>query len=608
MLEALDRRKAPTNRVAGPDLLEILAHLAHALRREVGVLLDRNGTVGHVIVSRRWQPLANEMGRRVGGRGAMLRYVEAHPHPDGRPDDGDRQVLQLLDLDLVVTVGTGRGRPTAFWLLERAVEGQLEDGFRTVVEGPYALEMLNELDLQPLTRMADAARRRAGARPTAAGRPERAVLVALDRSGDATLSVTELSSLARTAGADPVATVIQRRTRPDPVCYLGKGKVNEVLRTTEAFAADVVLVDDELTPAQQRGLENSLGVKVLDRTALVLDIFARRAQSREGRLQVELAQLNYLLPRLTGRGVLLSRLGGGIGTRGPGETKLEVDRRRIRARITGLQREINAVQQHRGRQRLPRQDAALPQVAIVGYTNTGKSTLLNALTGAGVFVEDKLFATLDPTVRRLVLPDRRPIVLADTVGFIRQLPPQLVAAFRATLEEVVHADLLLHVADAGHPDWPAQVRVVSEVLASLGADSHPMLLVFNKIDMLAPGQVRRLIAAHPDAVAVSAVRGDGLPELLGAIGRRLPEPWVLVRLHVPYSNARLVAQIHDQGRVLSERYGQEGVWIEAEVPGPLAVRIRALKIPGLKRQGPEEDQIRRRITATALPSTATSSA
>ncbi len=584
MLEALERRKAPANRIAGADLIEILAHIAHALRREVGVLLDRNGTVAHVIVSRRWQPLADEMGRRVGGRGSMLRYVEAHPHADGRPDDGDRQVLQLLDLDLVVTVGTSRGRPTALWLLEQAPVGSAGDGARTVVEGPYALEMLDELDLQPLTRMADAARRRAGARPTAAGRPERAVLVAMDRSGDSAPSLDELSSLARTAGADPVATVIQRRTRPDPARYLGRGKVEEVLRTTEASTADLVLVDDDLTPVQQRVLEGDLGVKVLDRTALVLDIFARRARSREGRLQVELAQLNYLLPRLTGRGVLLSRLGGGIGTRGPGETKLEVDRRRIRARITELQREINAVQQHRGRQRRPRQDAALPQVALVGYTNTGKSTLLNTLTGAGVFVEDKLFATLDPTVRRLVLPDKRPIVLADTVGFIRRLPTQLIAAFRATLEEVVHADLLLHVADASHPDWPEQVRVVTGLLASLGAGSHPTLLVFNKTDLLTAEQVRWLIVAHPDAVAVSAATGDGLPELLEAIGRRLPEPWVRLRLHVPYGDARLMAQIHDQGRVLAERYGEEGAWIEAEVPGPLAVRLWALKIPARERR------------------------
>lgn len=588
MLEALERRKAPSNRIAGADLIEILAHLAHALHREVGVLLDRNGTVAHVIVSRRWRPLADEMGRRSGGRGSMLRYIEAHPHADGRPDDGDSRVLEQLDLDLVVTVGTSRGHPTEFWLLEQAPAHSAGDGARTAVEGPHPLEMLDELEMQPLTRRADAARRRAGARSTPGGRQERAVLVALDRSGDATPSLSELASLARTAGADPVATVIQRRTRPDPARYLGKGKVDEVLRATEASAADLVLVDDELTPVQQRVLEGDLGVKVLDRTALVLDIFAHRAQSREGRLQVELAQLNYLLPRLTGRGVLLSRLGGGIGTRGPGETKLEVDRRRIRARITELQREINAVQRHRGRQRQPRQEAALPQVALVGYTNTGKSTLLNALTGAGVFVEDKLFATLDPTVRRLVLPDRRPIVMADTVGFIRRLPTQLVAAFRATLEEVVHADLLLHVADAGHPDWPEQVRVVTEVLASLGAGRHPVLLVFNKTDLLTTEQVRWLIAAHPDAVAVSAARGNGLSELLDAIGRRLPEPWVRLRLHVPYSNARLVAQIHSQGRVLDERYGEEGAWIEAEVPGPLAVQLRALKIPARARRARAE--------------------
>ncbi len=567
------------NRLAGADVVEILAHLAHAMRREVGVLLDRNGAVAHGIVSRRWQPLAEEMARQAGERRALLRYVEAHPHSDGRPDEGDAQALERLGLDLVVTVGTSRGRPTGFWLLEHARAGTAQGRAATSVGGPYALDLLDEMELGPLVRAADAARRRSGARPTTAARPERAVLIALDRSGDAAASLQELRSLAITAGADPVAAVIQHRARPSPGRYLGKGKVNEVLRATEAQSADLVVADDELTPVQQRTLEDDLGVKVLDRTALVLDIFARRARSREGRLQVELAQLSYLLPRLTGRGVLLSRLGGGIGTRGPGETKLEVDRRRIRARITELTREIEDIRQHRQRQRGPRRDAALPQVAIVGYTNAGKSTLLNALTGAGAFVEDKLFATLDPMVRRRVLPDGRPIVLADTVGFIRRLPTQLVAAFRATLEEVVQADLLLHVADASHPDWPAQVRVVEEVLASLGAGGLPAILVLNKTDLLPPEEVRSLIAAHPHAVCVSAAQGRGLPELLLAVERYLPEPWVRVRLRVPYPNARLAAQIHAQGRVLQESYGEEGVLIEAEVPGPLAVQLRTLRNP-----------------------------
>jgi GTP-binding protein HflX len=576
MLDALGRRRAPDNRLAGRDVVEILCHLAQALHREVGVFLDRHGTATHVVLSRRWQELLDDVRHRADGRGAGLRYVEAHPKPDGRPDDGDARALRQFGLDLVLTAGTHRGQPTELWVLAPD-PGDRTGSAAPLLEGPYSLEALGRLDLAPRVQQAEAARRMATTILTRAGEPERAVLVGMDRTGIAEQPLEELARLAETAGAQPVATVIQRRGRPNPARYLGRGKVDEVLRATEAHAADLVLFDEELTPVQQRTLEGGLGVKVLDRTALVLDIFARRARSREGRLQVELAQMTYMLPRLTGRGVWLSRLGGGIGTRGPGETKLEVDRRRIRARITELQREIDAIQQHRGRQRVPRKAAAVAQVALVGYTNAGKSTLLNALTGADAFVEDRLFATLDPTVRRLVLPNRRAIVLADTVGFIRRLPTELIAAFRGTLEEVVHADMLLHVVDASHHEWPDQARVVREVLETIGADAHPALTVFNKADRLTPEEIRRLQQEHPDAVVVSATRGDGLEALKRALARRLPEPWIRVRLRVPYSDGRLLARLHAQGRVLEEQFGRDGMMVTAEIPGDLAVQIRALR-------------------------------
>ncbi len=578
MLQALLRRRIPHNRVASIDLIEILAHLAHALRREVGVLADRHGSVGHVILSRRWQPLVEIMNHRSGRRGSGLRYLEAHPHGDGRADDGDRRVLDQLGLDLAVTAGTERGRPTEAWLL---APGRPAEAGRVYSEaGPYPLDELTHLELAPWSRAAEDARRRAAVSTTTAGEPERAVLVGLDRSGDTKRSLEELARLAETAGAQPVASVVQRRTRPDPGRYLGRGKVEEVLRASEAHAADVVLVDEELSPVQQRTLERDLGVKVLDRTALVLDIFARRARSREGRLQVELAQMNYLLPRLTGRGVWLSRLGGGIGTRGPGETKLEVDRRRVRERITDLQREIDEIQGRRKRQRWPREAAGVPQVALVGYTNAGKSTLLNALTGANAFVEDRLFATLDPTLRRLELPSRRPVVLADTVGFIQRLPTQLVAAFRGTLEEVTSASLLVHVIDASHPAWAAQAEVVRRVLQEIGAGDHPVVTVFNKADRLQPDEADELAADHPEAVVISAARGVGLPKLLGAIDRTLPEPWIRVRTEIPYNEPRLLARIYREGRVLNRTYGPQGVKITAEVPGPLAVQLRARGKPG----------------------------
>lgn len=578
MLQALLRRRISPDRVASIDVIEILAHLAQALRREVGVLADRQGAVGHVILSRRWQPLVETLPHRATGPGSGLRYVEVHPHQGGLPDDGDRRILDQLMLDLVVTAGTVRGRPTEAWLL--AAARSANGGLAYAESGPYPLEALADLELGPWVRATEDARRRAGATTTSAGEPERAILVGLDRAGDPHGSLEELARLAETAGARPVATVLQRRTRPDPASYLGRGKVEEVLRAAEAHAADVVLVDEELSPVQQRTLERDLGVKVLDRTALVLDIFARRARSREGRLQVELAQMNYVLPRLTGRGVWLSRLGGGIGTRGPGETKLEVDRRRVRERITRLQREIDAIQRRRVQERSPREAARLPQVALVGYTNAGKSTLLNALTGADAFVENRLFATLDPMVRRLVLPSRRPVVLADTVGFIQRLPTQLVAAFRGTLEEVTGARLLVHVIDASHSAWEAQADVVRQVLTQIGAGDHPVVTVFNKADLLAADQARALAARYPDAVVISAARRTGLPQVLAAIDHALPEPWIRVRTEIPYSDPRLLARIYREGRVLSRTDGPRGVKITADVPGLLAVHLRARAGPG----------------------------
>ncbi len=583
MLEALLRRRVPPNRIASVDLVEILTHLAQALRREVGVLIDRHGVTAHVLLSRRWQELAHEFTHASGTRGRGLRYVEAHPHPDGRADDADRRALTHLGLDLVVTVGTQRGRPVDVWLLGHASGSTRGDDGEPPgsVEGPYPLAALAQLELEPWTRLADAARK--GRRiADADGQPERAVLIALDRTGEVDEALAELARLAETAGARPVGKVVQRRARPDPATYLGRGKLTEVLRATEAQAADLVIIDQELTPAQQRTLERELGVKVLDRTALVLDIFARRARSREGRLQVELAQMSYLLPRLAGRGVWLSRLGGGIGTRGPGETKLEVDRRRIRVRITTLQKEIDAIARRRTRQRGPRELAGVPQVALVGYTNAGKSTLLNALTGADAFVEDRLFATLDPMVRRIVLPNHRSVVLADTVGFIQRLPTQLVAAFRGTLEEVTAADLLVHVVDASHPGWRAQTNVVRGVLKDIGAGDHPVVVVFNKADLLGAEQIRRLIDDHPDAVVISAERRVGLGPLLRTIARRLPEPWIRVRARIPYRDAKLIARVHAEGRVLSADYGADGVSLDVEVPGPLAVELKAMKRTGTR--------------------------
>ncbi len=422
---------------------------------------------------------------------------------------------------------------------------------------------------------------------TQAVRQERAFLVGLQGGSDtAEQSLEELKRLAESADAVVVGTLIQPRKRPHPATFLGKGKVEELEQRCRQEGADLVIFNHELTPAQQRNLEKALELGVIDRTALVLDIFAQRARTREGRLQVELAQMIYRLPRLTGRGVALSRLGGGIGTRGPGETKLEVDRRRIRSRMTDLQREIAEISRRRALQRETRRQAQLPVVALVGYTNAGKSTLLNALTDAEVFVQDKLFATLDPTVRKVMLPDHRAALLVDTVGFLTKLPTQLIAAFRATLEEVTAADLLVHVVDASHPAWRAQIEAVETVLDELGAGEKPTVYAVNKCDRLTTPQANALLrACGGDGVTVSALHSVGLINLLRKISQHLPEPMIRVRLQVPYARVRALYEIFALGRVLHEEYGAQGVAVEAELP-----RLHAERVQRFLRDGLSDDR------------------
>ncbi|MCS5696539.1 GTPase HflX [Desulfofundulus thermocisternus] len=388
-------------------------------------------------------------------------------------------------------------------------------------------------------------------------------------------SLEELARLADTAGAQVVGRVVQRARRPDPATFLGRGKVrDEIAPACRELGVDLVICDHELSPAQVRNLEEELGVRVIDRTQLILDIFARRARTREGKLQVELAQLEYLYPRLAGKGTGLSRLGGGIGTRGPGETKLETDRRRIKRRITELRRELDEVRRHRTLLRTRRQDVPVTLVSLVGYTNAGKSTLLNALTGAGVPAEDKLFATLDPTTRRLVLPNNDVVLLTDTVGFIRRLPHHLVAAFRATLEEVTEADLLLHVVDVSNPDYPDQVKAVEDVLASLGAGEKPAILVFNKVDRLTAEEPWLLPSGRP-AVAVSALTGQGLDELRRLIMEVLRDQRVRREFLVPYQRGDVLNLLYEKGEVLSREYTPEGVRLEVELGAVWASRAAA---------------------------------
>jgi len=411
---------------------------------------------------------------------------------------------------------------------------------------------------------------------------ERAALVGLlsgpSRQFDPEHSLDELAGLASAAGASVVLRILQERPKPDPATFIGSGKVVSLAAACDEARADVVIFDNELTPAQLRNLEQALDRKVVDRTQLILDIFARRARTREGKLQVELAQLKYLMPRLVGAGTALSRLGGGIGTRGPGETKLETDRRRIRYRISMIGKEIDTVRRRRSQLRERRHKAAVPTVALVGYTNAGKTTLFNNLTGGEAAASDALFVTLDPLVRKVKLPDRRELLVSDTVGFIERLPHSLVAAFRATLEETAAADLLLHVIDASSPEHERQMTAVRAVLAEVGADRVPSLDVFNKCDRLDAAERQRIRALYPSALCVSALTGEGRDEVIAAMESRLALDTTRVTLQFDSANEQdrqTIAQVYRLGRIVSHVTTDGRVSIEAEMPRRLLDRFHA---------------------------------
>ncbi|MFL0181156.1 MULTISPECIES: GTPase HflX [unclassified Mycobacterium] len=424
-------------------------------------------------------------------------------------------------------------------------------------------------------------------------RLERVVLVGVWTDGtaaEADASMVELAALAETAGSEVLEGLIQRRDRPDPSTYIGSGKAQELREMVLATGADTVICDGELSPAQLNALEKAVKVKVIDRTALILDIFAQHATSAEGKAQVALAQMQYMLPRLRGWGESMSRqaggraggAGGGVGTRGPGETKIETDRRRIRERMSKLRREIKAMKQVRDTQRSRRRHSDVPSVAIVGYTNAGKSSLLNALTGAGVLVQDALFATLEPTTRRGQFDDDRPFVLTDTVGFVRHLPTQLVEAFRSTLEEVADADLLVHVVDGSDPAPLAQISAVREVISEViaehdsgpGGQRVPELLVVNKIDAAGDLALAQLRRALPEAVFVSAHTGEGIDALRQRMAQSVAPVDTAVDVVIPYGRGDLVARVHEHGRVQLAEHGEGGTRIRARVPAALAASLR----------------------------------
>lgn len=549
------------------DLLMELARHSCALNREIAVYVSRDGDVLDVTIGVIDSvPLSDLRLRRNFRRLSCVRCIHTHPGGSAKLSDVDLSALRSLMLDSMCAVGVDEGGRitgvSAAFLTER------ENGIPGIAESPiYPLRKMPQAEWMQEIALAD--QRVLSGQDAAEDTPERALLIGIDSEK----SLDELEALAESAGACVVGRIFQKRPRPDTATFVGSGKAASLQLDAQAAEADLLIVDDELTGAQLRNLEEITGVKVVDRTTLILDIFAQRAKSGEGKLQVQLAQLKYRAGRLIGQGLILSRLGGGIGTRGPGETKLEMDRRRIREQITALKRELDALQKQRQLRRKNREKNEIPIVSLVGYTNTGKSTLLNRLTDAGVYAENKLFATLDAVSRRVEMPDGGEFLLVDTVGFISKLPHDLVEAFQSTLEEAALSDLLLIVSDASSPDMLFQHKVVEEVLSQIGADTQPRLDVLNKCDLVQADE--NAVPALPGAICISARDGEGMEELLRAIGRLLHRDEKRLTLLIPFAQYGVMAELRQKGRVLEEEYEDSGTRVTVMLGGDAAGQIAA---------------------------------
>ena len=544
-----------------PELMDSLAAFTQRINREISIYIARDGMVMDVTVGQLDRVELPDLRVKRGARRLTgIRCI--HTHPEGTPELSvvDEKTLRRMHFDAIAAIGVRDGRPTGVgiaMLSDLRADGEYD----VVFYGPFAPGGLphNAL-LGDIEVYAERIGKMASGITGASKTTERAVLIALDVDGLGEESLEELERLVDTAGAEVIHKELQKRPKPDPATYLGSGKVTELALIRQALEVDLFVVNDELSGAQIRNLEQALGCKVIDRTTLILDIFARRATTHEGKLQVELAQYKYKLPRLMGMGGALSRLGGGIGTRGPGETKLESDRRVVRRRIHELETEVGKLDKNRATQRKQRERNRVPVVALVGYTNAGKSTLLNALSGSEVFAEDKLFATLDPVTRKIQLPEYGDALLTDTVGFIRKLPHDLVDAFRSTLEEAAHADVLLHVVDASSPDMAMQYRVAEEVLLSLGVGETPRIVAMNKIDRRLDQNL--LDTDGAPCVEVSALMGTGLDALKEKMQGALQKPGNTCEYLVPYGQSQVLAWLHQKARVLDEQYEDDGVRVK----------------------------------------------
>lgn len=566
-LQQLYEYKAPPWQLVSPELAVEMSKITTAVNREVNIFLDRKGNVLSVSIGdNNTVSLPDLPGRRGSGRLSGIRCIHTHPGGNSQLSGIDLSALRAHKYDLMAAIGVNDEKPEEFVLNFAIITGKDDYGQYTVQEyGALKADVLDTLFLPNVISSAEKLLAVTDDNQKLEQRPERTMLVSLeygkqDRQWTSEDSLEELRQLAETAGADVKAKFLQKRPKPDPGFFIGRGKVRDLALFAQQEDIDLCIFDEELSPAQQRNLEQALGIKVIDRTALILDIFAQRAQTNEGKLQVELAQLQYTLPRIMGQGLSLSRLGGGIGTRGPGETKLETDRRIIRDRIAYIKGCIDKVQNVRKLHRSRRNKNQAPSVSLVGYTNAGKSTLLNVLTHSDVYEKDQLFATLDPTTRQLDLPDKRQAIMIDTVGFIQRLPHQLIAAFKSTLEETLDADLLVHVIDVSHPLYKEQSEAVYRVLHEVGAQDKPVLSVFNKIDKLPEDSgLLEQLRAVPESVCISAKKQIGLDTLLEIIANHLKLKSAEVTLLIPYSDSGMAAKLFESGTVLSQDYAPEGI-------------------------------------------------
>lgn len=561
-LEDLKNESVDKYLFANEKIIDTICEITEKTGKEIAVFINRKGEVLEVeIGDENTVTLKNLTGRRSEESLSGIRVLHTHPNGSGVLSNVDLSALKKMKFDMMAAVGVKDGEASEIFVSFLGIDNQ--NDLITLISGPYQKDRFMKLNIKKvIDEVEENIKNTVKVSKTVEVAKERAILVGIENEA----ALEELYELLKTAGGTELCRIVQTRDKKDAAYFIGKGKLKELGLLAQTVDANLIVFDEELSGAQIRNLELALGIKVIDRTQLILDIFAQRAKSREGKLQVELAQLKYAMPRLIGLGEQMSRTGGGIGTRGPGEKKLEVDRRRIRERVNDLQNEIKEIKKQRGIQRVSRESNNVFQVCLVGYTNAGKSTLLNSLADADIYAKDQLFATLDPTTRKVILESGKEILVTDTVGFIRKLPHELVEAFKSTLEEVLYADLLVHVVDGSSEDYDQQVKVVLEVLKELGAENKPIITLINKIDKLESINAINISDSKDSPIIfASAQNKSGLEELKEEMDRTAAKKWRIAELILPYTEAGVSSIIHNNCRVLAEEYKENGIYVKAEM-------------------------------------------